>query len=77
MGIGPKHDSPHSSVGSGDSKAKDDVTNEVDQSAEISDPVSLDAGGTIDQESEVYGWLASCINKYQETESIMKQVWTL
>lgn len=63
IGFGTKHDCSYTCVGSGDCKAEDNITNEIEQASEIADAISLHAGGTVDQESKIYGCSACCWNR--------------
>ena len=65
IGLGTKDDSSNPCICPWDCKTEHHVTDKVDQSAEVSNAISLDTRGAVDQESEIYGCVTCCwkINK--------------
>lgn len=66
IGLGTKHDCSNSCISPWDCKAENYITDKVNQSTEVSNAISLDTGGTVDQESEIYGCVACCWEKQKQ-----------
>ena len=72
IGLGTKYDCSNPCICPWDCKTEHYVTDKVDQSAEVSNAISLDTGGAVDQESEIYGCVAGCWETSKSIQFLFK-----